>query len=201
MRSPEDAVLEGLRGNGRAVLPGWMSLPDVASLQESFTELPFQEAKVGKGAEAARMEGIRGDLTCWLPTTGWPGPLAALEARLDQLRSRLNRELFLGLHEYEAHLASYPPGAFYRRHLDRHRGASRRAVSLILYLNQDWRDDDGGELVLYQNGTETARVLPTGGTLVCFLSADFPHEVLSARRERRSLAGWFLQGGSGVPVV
>ena len=34
-------------------------------------------------------------------------------------------------------------------------------------------------------------VLPEGGTLVCFLSQRFWHEVLPARRERLSLTGWF----------
>ena len=29
------------------------------------------------------------------------------------------------------------------------------------------------------------------GTFVAFLSADFEHEVLPARRERLALAGWF----------
>jgi SM-20-related protein len=34
-------------------------------------------------------------------------------------------------------------------------------------------------------------VLPVAGTLVCFLSDRFEHEVLPATRERLSLTGWF----------
>ena len=40
-------------------------------------------------------------------------------------------------------------------------------------------------------------VLPRGGTLVVFLSDRFPHEVLPARRERLSLAGWFRRRSLG----
>jgi SM-20-related protein len=36
-------------------------------------------------------------------------------------------------------------------------------------------------------------VLPEGGTLVCFLSDRFHHEVLPARRERLSVTGWFTR--------
>jgi SM-20-related protein len=34
---------------------------------------------------------------------------------------------------------------------------------------------------------------PIGGTLVLFMSADMPHEVLAAHRSRYSIAGWFRQ--------
>ena len=35
--------------------------------------------------------------------------------------------------------------------------------------------------------------MPEGGTLVCFLSDRFHHEVLPARRERLSITGWFTR--------
>ena len=36
-----------------------------------------------------------------------------------------------------------------------------------------------------------ARVMPRMGKLAVFLSEEFPHEVLPARRDRYSIAGWF----------
>jgi len=39
-------------------------------------------------------------------------------------------------------------------------------------------------------------VPPEGGTLVCFMSERFWHEVLPARRLRLSLTGWFRRRGS-----
>src|SRR5690606_6756337 len=106
-----------------------------------------------------------------------------------------NRAMYLGIYEYEGHVTVYPPGAFYRRHVDQFQDAAYRRLSLILYLNDaDWSADDGGALRLYlpgQNGERTLDVLPEGGTLVAFLSHDIPHEVLPAKRDRYSLTGWF----------
>ena len=38
---------------------------------------------------------------------------------------------------------------------------------------------------------------PAAGTLVVFMSGDFPHEVLPASRERLSLTGWYRRRGNG----
>jgi SM-20-related protein len=68
----------------------------------------------------------------------------------------------------------------------------------VLYLNEDWARDDGGELRLHLDAAEAGKiqdVLPVGGTLVLFLSEHFAHEVLPANRERLSLAGWFRTRG------
>jgi SM-20-related protein len=106
--------------------------------------------------------------------------------------------MYLGLFDFEAHLTVYPRDAFYRRHLDRFRSVPWRSVSLLLYLNEGWSAEDGGQLRLELGddadestpSTETREVLPHGGTLVAFLSDRFWHEVLPARRERMSLTGW-----------
>ena len=92
--------------------------------------------------------------------------------------------------EVEAHYAIYPPGTRYGRHRDRFRDDDARVLSCVLYLNDAWTHDDGGALRLY-DGDGAIDVLPEGGRLVAFLSADFEHEVLPARRERLSIAGWF----------
>jgi SM-20-related protein len=113
---------------------------------------------------------------------------------MEELRQRLNRELTLGLFDLDAHLALYPPGARYRCHLDRFENDESRIVSVVLYLNPDWHTDDEGALRLYLGEPESEPfedVLPVGGTLVCFLSERFHHEVLPARRERLAATGWF----------
>ena len=39
-------------------------------------------------------------------------------------------------------------------------------------------------------------VTPSFGTIVVFLSEEFPHEVLPAKRDRYSIAGWFRLNSS-----
>lgn len=154
-------------------------------------------AAIGRGAAQAVREGVRGDRIQWLQA----GQSAACERYLqimDALRQALNRGLYLGLEDYESHFAQYPPGAFYRKHLDRFRDDDRRVVSVLLYLNQDWLPEHGGALRLHLDGGREHEIAPLGGSLVTFLSAAVPHEVLPATRERLSLAGWFRRRGGLV---
>ncbi|MBA1320288.1 2OG-Fe(II) oxygenase [Pseudomonas plecoglossicida] len=152
-------------------------------------------AGVGRGGTLEVREAIRGDHIRWLE----PGESSACDRYLDAmdaLRQAINQGLFIGLEDYECHFALYPPGAFYRRHLDRFRDDDRRAVSAVIYLNQDWQPGDGGELRMFLDDQRVHDVAPTAGTLVVFLSGDVPHEVLAAGRERLSLTGWFRRRGN-----
>jgi len=117
---------------------------------------------------------------------------------MEGLRLGLNRRLFMGLFDYESHFAHYPIGAFYKKHRDAFAGQSgnrqpNRVLSTVLYLNSAWQPHEGGELLIYAEDGEAIieTVVPVYGRLVIFLSEKFPHEVLPATRERKSIAGWF----------
>ena len=126
--------------------------------------------------------------------------------QLDALKQHLNQSLFAGLEDFEVHMVRYGRGAFYARHIDQFEDTTRRAISVVLYLNHQWRSQDGGALRLWTTpapGREAPNskmpfieVLPEAGTLVVFRSADFWHEVRRARRTRLSLTGWFLRRAS-----
>jgi len=111
----------------------------------------------------------------------------------EALREGLNSRLFLGLFDYECHYACYEPGAYYAKHKDSFAGRRNRIVSTVFYLNDAWAADDGGELLLYPESGPAVpqRIAPVCNRMVCFLSERFPHEVLPARRQRYSVAGWF----------
>jgi len=154
----------------------------------------LRAAGVGRGERYRLADEVRGDRIRWLNATPASAAQRAALARLDQLRGMLNRELQLGLFEFEGHFALYQPGAAYRRHRDQHRGSHGRVLSCVMYLNTAWTAEHGGALRLYldQEGEQNhCDVLPEGGKLVCFLSERFWHEVLPAARERLSLTGWF----------
>lgn len=158
----------------------------------------FLDAAIGSGADRHLDEDIRADQILWLEPSGGSEAQRECLERFEQLRLKLNRDLQLGLFEFECHFARYAPGAFYRKHLDQFSRDSRRRLSSILYLNEDWQGEDGGELRLYlERRPESGHVdiRPSGGTLVLFLSERFPHEVLPAKRERFSLTGWYKARG------
>ena len=108
------------------------------------------------------------------------------------LQNYLNRELYLGLRYYEAHFAIYDEGDFYEKHLDSFKNSKNRVVTTVYYLNEDWDDEDGGELVIYDSRDRfLTKVQPKANTLIVFMSEKFPHEVLPANKRRYSIAGWF----------
>ena len=142
---------------------------------------------------------VRRDETRWLE----PGvtPDADFLAWMEQLRLGVNRRLFLGLFAYEAHYARYAPGAFYKKHLDAFDvGVRNRVLSTVLYLNPAWGAENGGEMVIYDDGDGGVIevVQPLYGRLAVFLSERCPHEVLPTGSMRYSIAGWFRVNNSVV---
>ena len=191
-----DTIVDDLHQRGYSIQR--KALPDDLSHQlykklisEHCGEL--REAGVGRDAQHVIDKQVRGDRIKWIDDDDAVG-----KAWLDwtsELQSAINRQLFMGLDYFESHFAHYPPGAFYQRHVDSFKGQSNRVLSTVTYLNPDWSDAAGGELVLYKNehDTQGIKVAPHMGTLVVFLSEEFPHEVLPATCERYSIAGWFRQ--------
>ncbi|WP_206170814.1 2OG-Fe(II) oxygenase [Phragmitibacter flavus] len=140
-------------------------------------------------------EEVRRDHVMWLQNGETTAAQRAYLMLLESLRLAINQQLFLGLFDFEGHFAVYPEGGFYKAHLDRHRESGDRIVSVILYLNADWKPGDGGELKLWTKPADKdgafELVEPRLGTLVCFMAGDHWHEVLPACKTRRSITGWF----------
>lgn len=154
----------------------------------------LRQAGVGRGESFGIEPQIRNDQVMWLEPTQVADDFTGYFTALESLRQAINRELYLGLFDYEAHLALYPPGSFYKKHLDQFRGSGLRTLTTTFYLNEDWQPQHGGQLRLYTDNSNLADyidILPQAGTLVCFLSAEFLHEVLPAQRDRLSITGWF----------
>ncbi len=162
----------------------------------SYEAGEFRRAGIGRGAGHRIRPEVREDFVMWLDPPGATPSERRYFELMERLRQSLNRELTLGLFGLEAHLALYPPGASYRCHLDQFRDEGDRVLSTSLYLNPDWTPEDEGVLRLYLESPWSAPfedVLPVGGTLVCFLSERFHHEVLPSRRERLAATGWFTR--------
>lgn len=194
LQSRFEIIADGIADLGLSVVDGFLSDQELDALKSlpvlSGPVSDLRRAGVGKGSPQLN-EGIRGDHIEWLSAETAPAPLQAYLSKMEALRQFLNRSLFLGLQDFEAHVARYPAGAYYKRHLDQFRKDDHRRISVICYLNQDWKEEDGGQLRVYFNEEHTD-YLPLGGRLVCFRSDLLEHEVLPATRERASLTGWML---------
>ena len=206
--SREPALLaDALRDCGACWIADWPDAGLCDALRDDLRRLQsagsLSAGAVGRRESRAFRNDIRTDATCWLDDPRCGDPARTLLSRLDALRTILNRTLFLGLTDCEAHYAAYPPGGGYVRHRDRFRDSDARVVTWVTYLNADWAEEDAGELRLHlggadvdgvstelmSNGLMSIDVSPIGGSL-CFLS-ELEHEVLPTRRERLSIAAWF----------
>jgi len=193
-----ETIAHALEVEGYLVLPNGMPQGISQCLQrlEDRVSERFYAASVGRGSGQNHNQALRRDKIAWIKKGIVPAGLWHLWSA--DMQWFLNRRLFLGLFSFERHVAVYESGDFYRTHLDAFRGQSNRRLSLVTYLNPDWQPGQGGELVIYhpQSRAELHRVPPAWGTLVLFLSEEFPHEVLPTIRERKSVAGWFRVNGS-----
>jgi len=198
LSSEYGALAEAIAADGWTIVPGFIESHLVSAMREECHRLvadsALRRAAIGSGPGRQTRSDIRSDDIVWLDEANATAAQRRCLDRFEALRLVLNRELQLGLFEFECHYSRYAPGAFYRKHLDQFRGGGRRRVSCVLYLNDDWPRDEGGELRLHFDTGKAGKfedVLPVGGTLALFLSERFAHEVLPGKRERFSLAGWY----------
>ncbi len=194
----------GRAGAGHCVVDDALPPALVEALAErvrALSSAAFHAATVGREQDQMQNAFIRRDEIRWID--GEDASERAWLAWTGRMQTYLNRRLFLGLFSFESHFAHYPPGAFYKRHVDAFRGQANRILTTVLYLNPGWTADDGGEMLLYpEQGDEAPRrIYPRMGTFAVFLSEAFPHEVLPARRDRYSIAGWYRLNASTADRV
>lgn len=180
-----------LREHGIWVKDGFLTPQETLTLHADLELHRPNLDRARLGQEKLTRPEIRGDSTLWWDPARLNAAQQPLGARLEALRQELNRTLFLGLSDWEGHYALYPPGAGYARHVDRFRADDRRTVSCVVYLNNEWPEGSGGELEAEPPGAGVLRIAPLPGRAVVFMSAEVPHAVLPATRERFSFAGWF----------
>jgi len=161
----------------------------------------FHPAGIGRDSKQIRNDSVRSDDICWI--TGESNGEREWLQWIAKMQIFINRRLFLGLFSFESHFSHYAIGDFYQRHVDAFKGETNRILSIVVYLSPNWNEGDGGELVLYEsaNDLEGLKINPVFGTVVVFLSEDFPHEVLVTTKNRYSIAGWFRVNSSAKEQV
>ena len=214
-------ALTGLQRNGFAVLPDFVTSNTVEALKRDVTLLQREGrfSTAGVGEMNNRVDGlVRKCEQCFVfPQYKHKGGGDAqgrsmLYESIDSLRADLTAGCGVELDGMltEGLYATYPNGGFYRRHVDSVPGTASdvRQWSYLLYLNTEWKEEDGGCLRIHTDGggeeappgaaPSFVDVEPRAGTLVVFRST-IPHEVLDTDAERLAVAGWFntpVQGSS-----
>jgi SM-20-related protein len=196
-----ELIADGLAEHGFAVVDDFLSQEEMIALRNCLLRLKneghFKKAGIGKQSSLQIREDIRGDYIHWLERDTPHVPIQGYMNRLEELSSYLNRSLYLGLKDFEIHFAYYPEGTFYQKHSDRFKQTDHRIISVVLYLNTDWQEGYGGQLVLYPEQQSEVKITPIAGRLACFRS-EILHEVLAATHERQSVTGWLVNKPVGL---
>jgi SM-20-related protein len=193
--SQGEAIADGLVSQGISITDDFLSEHEVTKVlnTDEFNNglSQFKKAGIGKLQEKQISESIRGDYIQWINPEIASLPIQSYVTRLTSLMMFLNEALFLSLKDVEVHTTVYPIGSFYKRHLDQFKKDDHRKLSVICYLNNNWKEEEGGQLRVYlSDGPKD--FFPNAGKLVCFRSDLLEHEVLPATRERLSITGWML---------
>lgn len=168
--------------------------------KEKELENKLDKAAIGATGESKVINEIRGDYTFWLDKARDEDKLQLFEV-LEEVKLMINRFCFLSLSDYEFHLALYPKGSFYKKHLDQFKGRNNRMISMIIYLNENWQNGDGGELKIYPEGKEEKIIEPFENRCILFRSDVLFHEVLPTNKPRKSVTGWMLYQPSPLITV
>ena len=160
----------------------------------------LQKAGIGSSGEFQIKTAVRGDFIHWL-NRDVDTALKPFFDLMDELNQKLRRYCYLSLSDSEFHIAKYPAGSHYNRHLDQFQERSNRQITVLMYLNENWKPGDGGELKIYRESDEGETeilVEPIARRLLLFKSDCVEHEVLTTNVPRYSLTGWLLRQPSSV---
>ncbi len=196
MQAKFEALIQGYLADDYATCEDFFDLNLIASLrknlQKGHANGIMHQAGVGKQASFQQNLKVRGDVISWMENDSIEPSELAFMAIVKAFYAYLNQTCYTGINGSEFHNALYEKGSFYKRHLDQFKLDSNRKFSMVTYLNENWADADGGELVLYLDGKEII-IRPQGGRIVFFKADKIEHEVRPASRERMSIAGWLLR--------
>lgn len=163
----------------------------LALFEKKRNENLFEKAAIGASGEEKVINEIRGDYTFWL-CRNIDLHFEPIFLRIEEVKLILNRYCMLSISDFEFHLALYPKGTFYKKHYDQFNNRDNRLISVVLYLNKNWKKSDGGQLRIYHNQNEFTDINPILNRLVLFRSDTVLHEVTVSNVKRLSLTGWML---------
>ncbi len=193
MYQPFDLLINSYLENKVGIDTNFLSDALSKGLQKNILQLEndglLQSAGVGNESIKDNEQTIRGDKIYWMDKKHDNVFEQEFLNQIEGFIEHLNCTCYTGINDYEFHYALYEQGSSYKKHKDQFKNDNNRKYSLINYLNENWEEENGGKLKLYQeNGVQ--EVSPYSQTAVFFKSDEMVHEVMVANRCRMSITGW-----------
>ncbi len=190
-----EELIQGLIDNGYGCCDDFIQSAAVnglsANIQHLSENAQLKSSGFGNKTDFKKDLEIRGDKINWIAEESTnPFEIIYLK-KIAKFILYLNQTCFTSIRSFESHYSSYETKSFYKRHVDQFKNEKGRQYSIVLYLNEDWKKEDGGLLSLYPAAGNQVDISPLGGRMVLFRSDEMEHEVNpSFTRTRNSIAGW-----------
>ena len=150
----------------------------------------MKPARVGSQELKSHQSHIRSDSILWIEPDS--DPIFKLwNQRMNEISKVLSEAFLLSIKSHEFHFAHYPPGSHYSKHIDQPQSSHNRLISVVHYLNPEWKSAWGGQIVLHTK-TGPVKIEPESPTTLFFQSHQLEHEVRPTEKDRFSLTGWLL---------
>jgi len=188
-----DLLIESYLENNIGINTKFLSPALSKGLQQNILQLQRDDkmspAQIGNDLHKDKQQTMRSDKIYWMDKSHENVFEQEFLKLAEDFIEHLNRTCYTGINGYEFHYAVYEEGSYYKRHRDQFKNNSDRKFSLISYLNDNWQQEDGGQLWVYQDDA-VQKILPHSQTAVFFKSDEIEHEVTMANRSRMSITGW-----------
>ena len=192
-----DCLIDSFIVDKVGIAENFLSVSLAAHLKDNliglFENKKLLNAGVGNDTVVNQNKLIRSDVIYWLDRKHNNQHENDFFDLMDEFVVYLNRTCYTGITGYEFHYTLYESGTFYKKHIDQFQSNGSRQYSMIMYLNSDWKIEDGGELRIY-HVDEEQHISPNNGKSVFFKSSDLAHEVLLTNKQRMSITGWLKVG-------
>ena len=188
-----DLLIDSYLDNKVGIDAGFLNENLSKGLQHNILQLQKEDlmtlAGIGNEGVKGAKQDMRGDKIYWLDKSHNNIYEQEFLQQVEGFINHLNSTCYTGINGYEFHYAVYEEGHGYKRHKDQFKNDSNRKYSLINYLNENWLEEDGGQLLVYQDEA-VQKISPQSQTAVFFKSDEMEHEVTVAKRSRMSITGW-----------
>ena len=162
------------------------------NLVAHYAENTLRAAGTGNDTAIVHNKNFRSDIIYWLDRHHNNPYETAFFTLMDEFVAHLNSTCYTGITGYEFHYTLYEKDSFYKKHIDQFRNNESRQFSMIMYLNADWKQGDGGELCIHHADRQQI-ITPMNRKTVFFKSSELEHEVLLTHIPRMSITGWLYK--------
>jgi SM-20-related protein len=188
-----NTLIDSFIDNKVGIAENFLSKSLASHLKANLTNLYAGEqllsAGTGNDKTTVHNKLVRSDKIYWLDRSHHDSHENDFFDLMDTFISHLNSTCYTGITGYEFHYTMYETGSFYTRHIDQFKNNGSRQYSMIMYLNEDWKENDGGELCIHHSD-HVQNISPVNGKSVFFKSSELEHEVLLTNKPRMSITGW-----------